>query len=191
MAPTTTSTFDKKPLTKSDFIRQQAATLSATEVVAKAKAQGIEFSPGLVYEVRRLGKSKKGTAPKKTAAVAKKAPAATNGAAKKPAQSKAEFVRKFPSLSPKDVAAKGKSAGILFDVGYVYNIRSADKASAKKKATTTKAVSKPLPLANVSGRSAPANAETLLKAVAAELGLGQAVLILAAERVRVRAIIGG
>jgi hypothetical protein len=31
----------------------------------------------------------------------------------------------------------------------------------------------------------------LLKAVAAELGLGQAVLILAAERVRVRAIIGG
>jgi hypothetical protein len=57
---------------------------------------------------------------------------------------------------------------------------------------TQKAVSRPLPLSNVSARSsAPTNAETLLKAVAAELGLGQAVLILAAERVRVRAIIGG
>ena len=157
--------------------------------MAKAKTQGIALLPGLVYEVRRLGKSNKGTAPK--AAAVHKAPAATKDAAKKPAQSKAAFVRKFPNLSPKEVAAKGKSAGILFDVGYVYNIRSADKASAKKKAIVTKAVSRPLPLSNVSARSsAPTNAETLLKAVAAELGLGMAVLILSAERARVRAVIG-
>jgi hypothetical protein len=71
------------------------------------------------------------------------------------------------------VAAKGKSAGILFDVGYVYNIRSADKASAQKKATATK-VSKPF-AANVSRASTPASAtgaEDLLKAVAAETGSG-------------------
>jgi hypothetical protein len=188
MAPTTTSTSDKKPLTKSDFIRQQPATLSAAEVVAKAKAQGIEFSPGLVYEVRRLGKSKKGTAPKKTAAVATKAPAATNGAAKKPAQSKAEFVRKFPNLSPNEIFEKANAAGIKLEVGYVYNVRSS--ANAAKKKTTPPKVSKPA-FPTVVRPSIPVKtaAEDLLKAVAAEIGIGRAVEILSGERARVQAIL--
>jgi hypothetical protein len=53
-----------KTLSSSDFIRQQPASLSATEVIAKGKAEGIKFGSSLVYMVRRRspGKAKKGTA---------------------------------------------------------------------------------------------------------------------------------
>ena len=70
MAPTTTST--PKPVNKSDFIRAQAAAMSAAEIVDKAKAQGIDLRPGLVYEVRRTAKAVKAVAPKKRATPAKK-----------------------------------------------------------------------------------------------------------------------
>jgi hypothetical protein len=62
VAPKKTS----KKQSKSDFIRSQPATLSATEVVAKAKAAEITFSPQLVYNVRNGSKAQKGTA-KRTA----------------------------------------------------------------------------------------------------------------------------
>jgi hypothetical protein len=51
----------KKTPSKSDFIRSQPTSVSAAEVVKKGKAQGIKFSPQLVYNVRRG--SKKRTAP--------------------------------------------------------------------------------------------------------------------------------
>ncbi len=46
----------KTPLSKSDFIRSQPTSVSAAEVVKKGKAQGIKFSPQLVYNVRRGSK---------------------------------------------------------------------------------------------------------------------------------------
>jgi hypothetical protein len=196
MAAEKTNPSDKKPLTKSDFIRQQPASLSAAEVVAKAKGEGIEFGPGLVYEVRRLGKAKKSAAPTKAAGVAKKASPGSNGSATKPAPSKADFVRKYPNLSPKEVVERAKAEGVTFDVGYVYNIRSADRAAeAKKKPSPKPTAAKPQPAAVSASRpSAPASAtatEDLLRAVAAEVGLGRAVEILAGERARVHSILRG
>jgi hypothetical protein len=177
-----------KGQSKSDFIRSQPLTLSAIEVVAKAKAAGIKFSPQLVYNVRNGSKAKKGTA-KKTS------PAKPAVASKAPAKgSKADFVREHASLSPKDIVAKAKTEGLELDVTYVYNIRGYDKS--KGKTTVTKQAARRA----TSPRRAPpvqrpitnkSSAEDLLRAVAAEIGLARAVEILTGERARVRAMIGG
>jgi hypothetical protein len=50
---------EKTTINKSDFIRQQPSTLSAAEVVDKAKAAGIAFDTGLVYNVRGRARSKR------------------------------------------------------------------------------------------------------------------------------------
>jgi hypothetical protein len=112
-----------KTLSSSDFIRQQPASLSATEVIAKGKAEGIEIGSSLVYMVRGRSSGKAKRAATKTAT---SAPTSSNGA------------------------------------------RPVGAAS-----TTT------------------SSAEDLLRAVAAEIGLGRAVEILVGERARVRAMIGG
>jgi hypothetical protein len=179
-------TSTKKTANKSDFIRQQPSALSGPEVVAKGKAAGIEFSSQLVYNVRGGSKAMKGTV-KKTTTPAKSA--APSKAA--PAQSKADFVRAHANLSPKDIVAKAKAEGLKLDVTYVYGVRAYDKMAAKNKrgstarATTTRkapAVSRPI--------TTSTKAETLLRAVAAEIGLGRAMEILSAERAMVRAVIG-
>jgi hypothetical protein len=169
----------KNPVSKSDFIRSQPATLSAAEVVAKAKAQGIKLDPVLVYKVRGRANAKKSIATKTSTAPKSPAPA-----------SKAAFVRAHASLSPKEIVAKGKAEGVKFDVGYVYNIRGYDKTTAKRKRSVKAraprtGASVPRPVTTAS------STETLLKAVAAEIGLGRAMEILAGERARVRAVIGG
>src|SRR5208283_1581155 len=96
-------------LSKSDFIRQQPATLSAKDVVAAGKKAGLSFTDSLVYMVRGR-KDGKGKARK---IVAKKL--APKSPTSKPAANKADFVRKFPTLSPKDIVAKGKTEGIMFN----------------------------------------------------------------------------
>jgi hypothetical protein len=120
-------------------------------------------------------------------------------AAKKNTQnkSKASFVRALPAgLTAAEVVEKAKAAGIKLDVGYVYNIRSTAKSSNKT------ARGEHAGKANGNGRRPKANgataarspdsasAETLLKAVGAELGLAIAIRILEAERSRVRAVLG-
>jgi hypothetical protein len=125
MAPKKTS----KKQSKSDFIRSQPATLSAAEVVAKAKTAGITFSPQLVYNVRNGSKAQKGTA-------------------KRTAKAK-------PTTTSK-------------------------RATAPRQAP-------PVPRPITSTRSAA----DLLKAVAAEIGLGRAIEQLQGERARVRAILRG
>ena len=134
MAAKKTST---KTPSKSDFIRNQPTSLSAAEVVAKAKAAGIKFSSQLVYNVR--GGSK-----------------AANGSRKKAAKI-------VPSKSP-------------------------PKVSKAKKARTPRARKAPAVPRSV---ATTPSAENLLRAVAAEVGLGRAVEILQGERARVRAVIGG
>jgi len=167
----------RKALTKSDYIRQQPATLSAAEVVAKAKAEGIRFAPVLVYKVRGRAKAK-GKA-KKTAAPAKTSPST------KAPKSKAAFVRGLPASTPaKEVVARAKAAGIKLGVSYVYNVRGAAKMRAKKRQRAARSgASVPRPITTMS------SAESLLKAVAAEIGLGPAIEILSGERARVMAVI--
>ncbi len=171
----------KTTVSKSDFIRQHA-TLSTADVIAKAKAAGLKVSSSLVYMVRGRAGAKKGAA-KKTSK--------TTAIVKTPTQSKADFVRAHASLSPKEIVAKGKADGLKIDVHYVYNVRAYGKTAGKKKRAATRATP---------SRKAPAvsrpittstKAETLLRAIAAEIGLGRAMEILSAERAMVRAVIGG
>ncbi len=162
----------KKTQSKSDFIRAQPATLSAAEVVAKAKAEGIKLDRVLVYKVRI--RQKGGSTAKKTSGP------------KKGGASKAGFVRSLPATTPaKEVVAKAKALGMSLSVNYVYNIRGAAKTGAKnRRAAAREGASVARPIA---GSSA---AESLLKALAAEIGLGRAIEILTGERARVRAVIG-
>jgi hypothetical protein len=119
----------KTTQSKSDFIRSQPTSLSAPEVVAKAKAAGIKFSTQLVYNVRNGSKGRKGTAKKSSTKVTQRA--------------------------------------------------------ARRTTTPRKAAPVPRPITNTR------SAEDLLKAVAAEIGLGRAIEQLQGERARVRAILRG
>jgi hypothetical protein len=151
----------KKSVSRSDFARARPATLSVAEVVAKGKAAGIKFTHQLVYNVRGS-----------TSAMA-------------------AFVRGLPANTPaKDVVKQAKAAGIKLGIGYVYNIRGAAKIAAKKKRAGARspAVST---VVDDGGWSVSQHAETLLRAVATEIGLGPAIEILQGERARVAAVIGG
>jgi hypothetical protein len=188
MAAKKTST---KTPNKSDFIRSLPATLSAAEVVAKAKAAGTTILPGLVYEVRRKakartkGKASKGAAPT-TNAISTKPSTST-----KPPKSKAAFVRGLAASTPaKDVVKQAKALGLSLSINYVYNIRGAAKMAAKKKRAAAKS---PVvgPVTNGGGSSVSESAENLLKAVAAEIGLTPAIAILEGERARVHVLLRG
>jgi hypothetical protein len=138
------------------------------------RSQPAELSAGAVVEKA------------KAEGVAKK-----SAAAAPPRTSKAAFVRKFPKASPREIVAKAQAEGINIELDYVYNVRSSDKVAkpgTKAEATAAvprMAVSAPRPIATAS------SGEDLLKAVAAEIGLGRAIEILTGERARVRALIGG
>ncbi len=199
-----------KKLNKSDFIRQHP-DLSAADVIAKGKDAGIEFTSSLVYMVRGRQDGKKGAAkalssPKKAASKpAKKSAAKRTSPASKPTTpkttSKADFVRQRAHLSPKEIVADAKAAGLKLDAPYVYKVRGYDKATASKKARASKksaskpaAVTKPSTSKTTTSNGthrAGTTVEDLLRAVAAELGLGRAIEILQGERARVRAVMGG
>jgi hypothetical protein len=177
---------------KSDFIRSQPASLSATDIVAAGKRAGLKISSSLVYVVRgRSGAARgaKSGAPKRAAGKlpsparepAVPAPAA-NGA------SKAAFVRARAHLSPREIVEDAKAAGVALDVGYVYNVRGAARVKSKvtkQPARVVRAVAEAAPSVTT------AKAEDLLKALGAELGLGRAIEILQGERAKVRAVIRG
>lgn len=169
---------------KSEFIRLHPS-LTAAEVIAAGEAQGLSFSSALVYGVR----GSKGT---------KKAPAKKPSTPKKAAVSKADFVRQHAVLTPKGIVAAAKAEGITLDVNYVYSVRNEQTKAFRKEArakaealvATRKTSTAPKTVSNGS-RSSGSSVEDLLKAAAAELGLGKAIEILHAERARVRAVIGG
>jgi hypothetical protein len=162
----------KTSISKSDFIRRQPPNLSGPEVVKKARAAGIKLSSQLVYVVRT----------KMTKAKVKTPTEATSTAAPKPTTSKAAFVRSLPSTIPaKAVVAQAKAAGMKLSANYVYLIRRGAKES---RGSVRAGRSVPRPITTSS------SAESLLKALGAELGLGSAIEILAGERARVSAVIG-
>jgi hypothetical protein len=176
----------KKILSKSDFIRATPATMSAADVVAKGKAQGIKILPGLVYEVRRTAKAKKAV-PQKTS-TARTVAAATA----KSKVTKADFVRAHANLSPQEIVKKGNAEGVKLGISYVYNVRGSDKKAGRKEMRTAARRStarKALPVARPITTST--KAEDLLRAVAAEVGLGRAIELLEAERARVHAVMRG
>jgi hypothetical protein len=184
---TAKKTSTTKSTSKSDFIRQQPATASAAEVVEKAKTAGLKLGAPLVYKVRRRASAKG-----KTRAASRKTSTTTKGTTTKPVKTKADFVRAHRNLSPKEVVDQAKVDGIKLDVGYVYNVRGSDKISRKKKKAATRRTTNASNGASVlRPAAAMSSAEDLLRAIAAEIGLGRAMEILAGERARVRAVIGG
>jgi hypothetical protein len=162
----------KTSISKSDFIRRQPANLSGPDVVKKARAAGIELSSQLVYVVRA----------KMTTAKVKTPMEATSTAAPKPTTTKAAFVRNLPTTIPaKAVVAQAKAAGMKLSANYVYLIRRAAK---ENRGSVRAGRSVPRPISSAS------STESLLKVVAAELGLGRAIEILQSERAHVSAVIG-
>jgi hypothetical protein len=160
-------------------------------------------------EAKKIAVAPKKKVASKSASPTKKTSSAPKSASpKKPDQSKADFVRANRSLSANDIAAKAKADGITLDANYVYKVRGADKAAAKQKRVAKKAASTPVvtktsatskktpvskPMASNGTRpsGSASSVEDLLKAVAAEIGLGRAMEILQGERARVRAVMGG
>ncbi|HXX69271.1 MAG TPA: hypothetical protein VEK07_18950 [Polyangiaceae bacterium] len=197
MAPTTTSDPDTKSINKSDFIRSQPSSMSAAQVVEKAKAQGMDLRAGLVYEVRRTDRAKKTAGAKPPTAAGKKgAPKSTATVPKsarpeKPATSKAAFVRAHANLTPKEIVERAKAESMELDVGYVYNVRSSSKASKNEgPGRAARRAAEPKGASTAKAASVISRVEILLKAVAAEVGLGRAIELLQSERARIRAAIG-
>ncbi len=119
-------------ISKSDFIRQQPATMSVADVIAKGKAEGIEIGDTLVYKARGRSSAQKSGAKKVTP---KKAAAATQRTGAKSSSPKSDFIRQQPStMSAKEVVAKGKAAGLTFTDALVYMVRGKQKGTAKKAA---------------------------------------------------------
>ena len=118
---------------------------------------------------------------------------------------KSAFIRDLPEDMPaKDVVEKAKTAGLNMSIPYVYSIRTAQKARAKKIAAghpPARRGRRPNSVVAATASSAPSRAATassghgkiedLLRAVASELGLSNAIRLLQAEQLKVRAFMGG
>jgi hypothetical protein len=210
MADTATDESNKK----SDFVRSLPLDTRPVEVVAKARAAGIAISPSYVSRIQtRARKRAKG-------ATGKAAPPEKPQTAKKP-MNKTAFVLSQPTEMPAtEVVAEAKRAGIELTRLAVIKIRSAAKIkSAKGTGTVAKRAGSPRrkraaaagkgaekrearraarsrkpaeapPPAPARPREAAA-AEDLLRAVAAEIGVGKAIQILEEEHRRVLAILQG
>jgi hypothetical protein len=182
----------------SKFILSLPVTLSGAQVVAHAKSKGLKTSRANVSRVRSLYGSKAVTpSTRVTTTVSKTAPA--NSAApetSKTTLNKSDFIRAQPAtMSPADVVAKGNAEGVKFGRSLVYMVRGAAMArkgvakplAAKATASTTVTAKGPAPSSKWPATTS--SVEDLLCAVAAELGLGRAVEILAGERARVQSIL--
>jgi hypothetical protein len=178
----------KKLQNKSAFIRSLGSTVSAAEVVAKAKAAGISLSEKYVWNIRAAAK-----AAKKAPAVAasKKASVVAQPTPKKPAN-KTAFVLSLPRDIPAaEVMKRAKAQGIELTDKYVYNIRASARSAAKKKTSVARAASVVASKKPVAAAKVEASAEELLKALAASIGVRKALAILEEQMAAVRAVLGG
>jgi len=172
-----------KTQTKADFVRSIPSTTSAADVVAKAKDAGMKLSTHYVHNVRTETKAKSKAKQKSTSGKPN-----MSRTSKKTAN-KAAFVRGLPLSTPaKQVVTLAKAAGMKLGINYVYNIRGTAKLAAKKKRAAAKSPVAST-VANTGSWSVSQHAETLLRAVAAEIGLGQAIELLLAERTRVHSLL--
>jgi hypothetical protein len=174
------------------FILSLPTTVPVREVVAKAKERGMATSETNVHRVRKLQKSGKATGGKKSAKVAAPSQAKANGThAPGSTQSVAEFVRSVPASVPvKDVVRQAKAAGLKLSRNYVYRVRAGSKSSGPKRRVGRPAGVKNAVSVHVPVHAPKSSVEELLRAVAAEIGLGRSIEILQSERAKVRAVFG-
>jgi len=141
---------------KAEFVRAQARTMPAKDVVAKAKAEGIALTDSYVYKLRSV---KKGKAP--AAAKAAKTPGKRRG--RRPdAGSKTSFVLSLPfDLPAAAVVKKAEEKGIKISDKYVYTIRSSKRAKAARSSSGAAPTSSRAPR----GRAAAATISSVARAV--------------------------
>jgi hypothetical protein len=168
--------------------------LSPKEIVEDARDYGMKLTAKHVYNARGYDAARSvdrgKVAPKNLAVATKPAPSTTNATT----MTKAAFIRSHLGSSVKEVMAQAKAAGIYLTENHVSAVRSQERAKRgqKRVATARPVVQKPVVPVTVTHASGGTSArvEDLLKAAAAELGLGRAIEILQGERARVRAVIG-
>ena len=111
----------------------------------------------------------------------------------RPISKTTQFILGLPrTLSAKEVLSKAKANGLATSESNVHRVRrlhGGKKATAK----SAPAAAKPSHVIRVKAKTngVHSSAEDLLRAVAAELGLGHALEILQSQRARVRAVLGG
>jgi hypothetical protein len=103
-------------------------------------------------------------------------------------QSKSDYIRaQLATLTAPEIVAKAKAAGLKLTSQLVYAVRG--RAKAKGKASKSKAAFVRALPASAGSWSVSQHAETLLRAVAAEIGLRRAIELLHAERTRVHSLL--
>lgn len=99
-------------------------------------------------------------------------------ASRKAVGNKSAFVRSLPADMPAaDVVAKGKEQGMALTPAYVYAIRTASRRRESEKGFLNGAAP---------GVKGDGKVESLLRALAAEIGLSRAIAVLEEEQKRVR-----
>ena len=100
-------------------------------------------------------------------------------------------MRAHSTFSPRKITAKAKTAAIKLDVRL--RLRSARRGpSSEEEEESRREVTTSTPTStNDAGPSVNTNAETLLKALGAEIWLGNAIELLHGERARVHSIMRG
>jgi hypothetical protein len=172
-----------KPTSKTAYVLGLPMEMSTAEVVAKAKAEGIELTPNYVSNIRSSAKTKGKAkrAAKKAAKVVAAKKATTSTPAKKVASKKpvaaaipvappvtaatAPTATEFIASQPRDIPAAAvvkaaKKVGLTIAAGYVYKVRSrtaatAGEAPAAKPVGAAKAVATPKASATKKAQKAP------------------------------------
>ena len=104
----------------------------------------------------------------------------------RPISKTTKFILALPrTLSAKEVLSKAKASGLATSESNVHRVRRLHRG---KKATAKPAL---VIRAKTKTNGASSSTEDLLRAVAAELGLGHALEILQSQRAQVRAVLGG
>src|SRR6185295_11539315 len=106
----------------------------------------------------------------------------TKKVGEKKALTKTDFVRGLPAHMPaKDVVEKAKAVGLKLTPGYVYEIRSASKRPKRNGRVRLVASNG---MSTSPRRAGVMDADELLRAVAAEIGLSRAIAILQEQQRR-------
>jgi hypothetical protein len=158
-----------KKVNKSAYVRALPASMSAKDIVTKAKKDGIMLSVSQIYTIRTNAKKKsKGPGGQSSG----RAPSAPRSG------TKSAFVRSLPrSLSAKEVVDRAKARGMQLSVAQVYNIRST--ASLKQKATRGRPGASAVTAGRAPAPSSVGDSEARFRRLIIEIGLQRAKALLA------------
>lgn len=156
-----------KKVNKSAYVRALPSSMSAKDIVSKAKSEGISLSISQVYTIRTNAKKISGGSGKSARRAARGPRAGTKSA----------FVRSLPrTLTAKEVVEQAKAKGMKLSVAQVYNIRS---TASSKPATPRAAVQVTAAAPRSTAVTSVADAEARFRRLIIEIGLQRAKAVLA------------